>query len=125
MSASANAAADRWERMRLIVLPFDAERPERPSLKDEIYHLVNSLDEERAEEALRLLRLLVDEEAEQLFVTSRRNLEDLEAIAASSAFGFDDPLWNIVGIIEDEGPTDVSENKYHYLAEAYADRQTE
>lgn len=30
-----------------------------------------------------------------------------------------DSLWNIVGIGRSEGPTDVSENKYKYLAEAY------
>ena len=34
----------------------------------------------------------------------------------------DDPLWDIVGMVTSEdGPTDVSENKYKYLAEAYAD----
>lgn len=32
----------------------------------------------------------------------------------------DDSLWNIVGMHEaKEGPTDVSENKHKYLAEAY------
>jgi len=35
----------------------------------------------------------------------------------------DDPLWNIIGIGDAAGspddPTDVSENKYKYLAEAY------
>lgn len=34
--------------------------------------------------------------------------------------GDDDPLWNIVGMASSEGPTDVSENKHRYLAEAYA-----
>jgi excisionase family DNA binding protein len=34
----------------------------------------------------------------------------------------DDPLWDIVGMIDDpDGPTDVSSNKHKYLAEAYAD----
>lgn len=32
-----------------------------------------------------------------------------------------DPLWNIVGMSDREGPTDVSENKHKYLAEAYSD----
>lgn len=36
-------------------------------------------------------------------------------------FTKDDPLWNIVGMARSEGPGDVSENKYKYLAEAYAD----
>ncbi len=33
----------------------------------------------------------------------------------------DDPLWNIVGIIDDDGPTDMAENHDYYLAEAYMD----
>jgi excisionase family DNA binding protein len=36
------------------------------------------------------------------------------------AFTMDDPLWNLMGAGRSEGPTDVSENKYKYLAEAYA-----
>jgi excisionase family DNA binding protein len=32
----------------------------------------------------------------------------------------EDPIWNIVGIARSGGPGDVSENKYKYLAEAYA-----
>lgn len=31
-----------------------------------------------------------------------------------------DSFWNIVGIAQGEGPTDVSENKHKYLAEAYS-----
>ena len=35
----------------------------------------------------------------------------------------DDPLWNIVGMVQsDDGPRDVSRNKYKYLAEAYDHR---
>ena len=37
--------------------------------------------------------------------------------------GPDDPLWSIIGIADPymppDAPTDVSENKYKYLAEAY------
>ncbi|MEA2597529.1 MAG: Helix-turn-helix domain [Thermomicrobiales bacterium] len=36
-------------------------------------------------------------------------------------FTFDDPLWDIVGMIDDDGPTDVSINADTYLANAYAD----
>ncbi len=36
-------------------------------------------------------------------------------------FTKDDPLWEIVGSIKDEGPTDVSSNVDKYLAEAYLD----
>lgn len=35
----------------------------------------------------------------------------------------DDPIWGIVGIGESTGPTDVSANKYRYLAEAYAPQE--
>ena len=36
-------------------------------------------------------------------------------------FTRDDALWNIVGIGQSDGPTDVASNKHRYLAEAYAD----
>jgi len=36
-------------------------------------------------------------------------------------FTFDDPLWDLVGIVDDDGPTDVSTNADRYLADAYAD----
>jgi len=37
-------------------------------------------------------------------------------------FTMDDSLWNLAGIGDPgpDGPTDVSENKYPYLADAYA-----
>jgi hypothetical protein len=39
-------------------------------------------------------------------------------------FTRDDALWSIVGIADDPGgPTDVSENKLKYLAEAYESRE--
>jgi hypothetical protein len=31
------------------------------------------------------------------------------------------PLWEIVGLVTDDGPTDVSENVDRYLADAYGD----
>src|SRR5688500_85195 len=34
-------------------------------------------------------------------------------------FTFDDPLWDIVGMIDDDGPTDASVNHDKYLADAY------
>lgn len=40
--------------------------------------------------------------------------------AGSRRFTRDDALWSIVGIADGpDGPTDVSENKYKYLAETY------
>jgi hypothetical protein len=37
------------------------------------------------------------------------------------ATSLDDPLWEIVGMFNSDGPTDVASNKHKYLAEAYAD----
>jgi len=34
-------------------------------------------------------------------------------------FTLDSPFWDIVGIIDDDGPTDVAANKHKYLADAY------
>ncbi|MGH2531698.1 MAG: hypothetical protein ACRDJW_05270 [Thermomicrobiales bacterium] len=87
------------------------------SVKEELYHLVGSLDEATAAEALRYLRSLSDHQVQVAAEDA-----DRAAIAASKPFSLDDPLWNIVGLIDDDGPTDVSENKYKYLAEAYGDR---
>jgi hypothetical protein len=42
-------------------------------------------------------------------------------VAEWRATSKDDPLWGIVGMFESDGATDVSSNKYKYLAEAYAD----
>jgi excisionase family DNA binding protein len=36
-------------------------------------------------------------------------------------FTLDDPLWDIVGMIDDDGPTDASVNHDKYLADAYGD----
>lgn len=33
-------------------------------------------------------------------------------------FTMDDPLWTIVGMVQGEGPGDVSQRKHDYLAEA-------
>jgi excisionase family DNA binding protein len=38
-------------------------------------------------------------------------------------FTMDDPFWDLLGIIASDPATDVSENKYKYLAEAYAPQE--
>jgi hypothetical protein len=40
-------------------------------------------------------------------------------------FTMQDPLWNIVGIGQSDGPGDVSSSKLKYLAEASADNHRE
>jgi hypothetical protein len=44
-----------------------------------------------------------------------------EPVLAGQPFTMDDPLWDIVGVGESEGVTDVSSNKHKYVADAYAD----
>ena len=48
---------------------------------------------------------------------------DLEKLANAKPFTMDDPLWSLVGMFSDDSDdaTDVSSDKYKYLAEAYAD----
>jgi excisionase family DNA binding protein len=38
---------------------------------------------------------------------------------------FESPLWDRIGFIDDDGPTDMAENHDKYLAEAYADLHEE
>ena len=45
---------------------------------------------------------------------------DRNRLPEGRPFTFDDPLWNIVGIIND-GPPDLAANHDKYLADAYAD----
>jgi excisionase family DNA binding protein len=44
------------------------------------------------------------------------------AAKSGGAFTMEDSLWRLAGIADSgpDGPTDVSENKYRYLADAYA-----
>lgn len=38
-------------------------------------------------------------------------------------FTMDDPLWSVFGTGDSEDPTEVAENKYDYLADAYLSDQ--
>ncbi len=44
-----------------------------------------------------------------------------EQVLEGRPFTMDDPLWDLVGIGESEGATDVSSDKHQYVADAYAD----
>jgi hypothetical protein len=72
--------------------------------KERLHQLVDELDDARANALLILLNR--DPEA---------STERPEKGPTSE----DDPLWNISGMVGDEydGPTDVSSNKYRYIAE--------
>jgi len=47
--------------------------------------------------------------------------EDETTVPLGRPITADDSLWNIVGIIDDDGPTDVSENIHRYIADAIED----
>jgi hypothetical protein len=44
---------------------------------------------------------------------------------AGRPLSFDAPIWKLVGLIDDDGPTDGSTNHDKYLAEAYGDLHDE
>jgi excisionase family DNA binding protein len=46
--------------------------------------------------------------------------ETSQAKRSGRPLTFDDPLFKLIGSARSAGPGDVSENKYKYLAEAYA-----
>ena len=77
---------------------------------DELHRLVDQLDE---------LDLIEVSEC------PRRVIARDHGVTWGRPFTLDDPLWNMVGMIDDDGPTDMSENKYKYLADAYADTHGE
>ena len=54
--------------------------------------------------------------------TSPRRVSKRASYRRGKATSAADPLWNIIGIAKSQGPTDVSENKHKYLAEAYANK---
>ena len=86
------------------------------TVKERIYLLVERLDEQQAEAALVLLDRFVTMEmpaAEAAPDDSRSRTPSGHALTNES------PLWGIVGLIPDDGPSDVSENVDKYLAEAY------
>ena|SRR5687767_1387518 len=69
----------------------------------------------------------VEQAAVEQFVTPivagqpQETQHDRNRLPEGRPFSFDDPLWNIVGIIQD-GPPDLAANHDKYLAEAYADK---
>ncbi len=52
-------------------------------------------------------------------VTGREGRREIETPDPTSA---DDPLWEIVGMFDSDGPGDVSSNKHKYLLEGYLKR---
>ena len=74
----------------------------------------------RAGRAVRIERSALDQ-----FLTPMR-LDDVTVTeSASRPLSFDAPIWKLVGIIDDDGPTDASTNHDKYLAAAYGDLHDE
>jgi len=44
-----------------------------------------------------------------------------EPVLAGQPFTMDNPLWDLVGVSESEGATNVSNYKHKHIADAYAD----
>ena len=89
------------------------------TVKERIHLLVERLDERQAEAALVLLDRFVAME------TLGSTMAPDDAGQPSSPTGHrltsESPLWGIVGLVDDDGPSDVSENVDKYLADAYGD----
>jgi hypothetical protein len=76
------------------------------TVKEQLHSLIEELDDQRAIEVLD-------------FITRRPDSRKAVSLADIPPITEDDPLWNIVDLVGDEydGPTDVSSNKYRYIAE--------
>ncbi len=96
------------------------------TVKEELREIVESLDDERAVEALNYLRRLLSEGDPRTAreVDGERPGEFWKRGKRTSG---NDPLWELVGIIgpEYDVPTDLSVNHDKYLAEIYADLHDE
>jgi hypothetical protein len=83
--------------------------------------LVRLADEVRATRKPKSLRV-ADEEV-GILLPPRRTAPERPPTAGRPAWRYlreDDTFWDIVGMsAAEDGPTDVSANKYRYLAEAY------
>ena len=75
------------------------------SVRNRLHELVDEMDDDRADAMLTLL----------VGGTAFRGSQG----ALKGPTSEDDPLWEISGMVGDEyeGPTDVSTNKYRYIAE--------
>jgi hypothetical protein len=98
------------------------------TVKQRLHQLVDLLDDRDAAEALVYLDQLVAD-APNAGTASQREVGGVdvadreELLRLARPITADDPLWNIVGLIdvEDDGPRDVSSNKHKYLVDAYSD----
>lgn len=71
----------------------------------------------RVGRSIRISRDAVERFAEPVAPSAARQ----QAVPEPRPFIVDDPLWDIVGMIDDDGPTDASVNHDKYLADVYGD----
>lgn len=93
------------------------------TVKEQLHELVDGLDETGESLALGyLMRITGRSNGRNSLATPEDDLRvGVQNVADVDTLSFDDPLWGLVGIVDDDGPTDVSTNADKYLADYYAD----
>ena len=93
------------------------------SIKDAIHQLVDEMPEEDADLVLGYLRSLAGSETTATRVPGELRMSDAERALLERAkpLTLDDPLWGLIGVIDDDGPDDRAANHDKYLADYYSD----
>lgn len=90
--------------------------------KDELHAIVESLDESDLSTALTILRGISTSDSDR---AQDGTVDVLPQRSGDSDVEPQHPWYDFIGIIDDDGPTDVSENHDKYLADAYMDNHDE
>jgi hypothetical protein len=93
------------------------------TVKEAIHQLIDQLPDDDADRVLAYLRSIrrastIGTEHTQ---TVEKHVESLEWMKLGEPTSEHDPLWRIVGLVNQDGPTDVARNLDDYLAEALFD----
>jgi hypothetical protein len=100
------------------------------TVKEQLHAVVENLDEEDAAEVL-AFALRAASRTGGASTREPGSLEpgidvDRETLwQVARPITGDDPLWTIVGLLDDDGPDDMSSDKHKYLAAIYADLHDE
>jgi hypothetical protein len=100
------------------------------TVKQQLHVLVDDLDDESAAEvldfALRAARRATDDGLSAPIATVSSTDVDRDSLwQVARPISHDDPFWSNPGLLDDDGPRDMSSNKHGYLAEIYADLHDE
>jgi hypothetical protein len=100
------------------------------TVKERLHAIIDELDDHTVAEMLEFVLQQADRAEEPQVQTSSSpgpgvdvDRESLWQVARPVTS--DDPLWTIVGLVDDNGPTDMSANKHAYLAKIYGDLHEE